>query len=112
MSRLINVVSGAVVHLPYRFSSCGIKRSHAPKRRIARRRFPGVKLTSRELMVFREEYGPVLSLECAAVLANLAPITLKKQVSEGKYASCTKRGKPILFLTERFVTELFGGSRL
>jgi hypothetical protein len=111
MPRLIEIGAGAATHRPFLYSPITLKPARAPRRTRAKRRFPAVKLTSRELAEIRTIYGPFLSLERAAEIAGLAPITLKKQCSEGRYASCAKRGKPIRFLTERFVRELLGGSR-
>ena len=51
-------------------------------------------------------YGPILSLNEAAALAKLAPGTLKRLVSEGRFAGSVKRGKPLLFWRDRFVAEL------
>jgi predicted DNA-binding transcriptional regulator AlpA len=51
-------------------------------------------------------YGPVLSLKEAASLSKLAPSTLKRLVSEGKFENSVKRGKPLLFWRDRFVSEL------
>jgi hypothetical protein len=107
MPRLVDVAA----YRPFSYSAVMLKRTPAPKRVRAKRRFPGVKLTKQELAEIRSIYGPFLSLEQAASIAGLAPITLKKHVSEGRYVHCTKRGKPIRFLTERFVQELFGGTR-
>ena len=51
-------------------------------------------------------YGPILSLTEAAALAKLAPGTLKRLVSEGRFAQSVKRRKPLLFWRDRFVAEL------
>jgi predicted DNA-binding protein (UPF0251 family) len=81
---------------------------HQPRR--AGRRFHAIKLTSAELRDIRLALGPLLSLEQAAQHAHLSPATLKKQLSQGRFRDCVKRGKPLLFLTERFVQELFRGA--
>jgi hypothetical protein len=49
---------------------------------------------------------PVLSLEQAAKIANLAPSTLKRKVSERSFKKSVKRGKPLLFWRDLFVKEL------
>lgn len=110
MPRLVDVAAGSAALRPFSYSTARIHRSRSPERVRAKRQFPGLKLTANELDQISDLYGPFLSLQHAANIAGLAPITLKKQLSEGKYASCAKRGKPIRFLTARFVKELFGGS--
>ncbi len=50
-------------------------------------------------------FPPILSLEQAAQLAHLAPGTLKRLVCEGFFANSVRRGKPIAFWRNRFVTE-------
>jgi len=52
------------------------------------------------------DYPPVLSLTQAAKIANLAPSTLKRKVSEGGFKKSVKRGKPLLFWRDLFVKEL------
>src|SRR4051812_13279257 len=111
MPRLVDIAAGNAALPSFSYSASTLRTSLAPKRAWAKRHFPGLKFTARELAEIRALYGPFLSLEQAAKIAGIAPITLKKQVSEGRYANCVKRGKPIRFLTERFVQELFGGSR-
>jgi hypothetical protein len=51
-------------------------------------------------------YGPVLSLKEAATLSKLAPSTLKRLVSEGRFENSVKRGRPLLFWRDRFIQEL------
>ena len=51
-------------------------------------------------------FGPVLSLKEAALLAKIAPSTLKRLVSEGQFADSVKRGKPLRFWRDRFIVEL------
>lgn len=51
-------------------------------------------------------FGPILSLKEAALLAKIAPSTLKRQVSEGRFTGSVKRGKPLLFWRDAFVAEL------
>ncbi len=52
------------------------------------------------------QYPPVLNLQQAAAIANLAPGTLKRKVSEGCFKNSVKRGKPLLFWRDQFVQEL------
>ena len=51
-------------------------------------------------------FGPVLSLKEAAQQAKIAPSTLKRLVSEGRFADSVKRGKPLRFWRDRFIVEL------
>ncbi len=51
-------------------------------------------------------YDVILDLKTAARLAKLAPSTLKRLVSEGRFANSVKRGKPLLFWRDLFVKEL------
>jgi hypothetical protein len=51
-------------------------------------------------------YGPILSLKEAAKLAKLAPSTLKRLASEGRFRESVKRGKPLRFWRDKFVQEL------
>ena len=51
-------------------------------------------------------FGPILSLKEAALLAKIAPSTLKRLVSEGQFADSVKRGKPLRFWRDKFVVEL------
>ncbi len=51
-------------------------------------------------------YDPVLDLKAAAALAKLAPSTLKRLVSQGRFKDSVKRGKPLLFWRDFFVREL------
>jgi predicted HTH domain antitoxin len=112
MPRLIDVAEGRATLLPYGLSPARLKATPKPaKLKRAKRHFPPVKISLREMREIVAAYGPFLSLEKAAEIAGLAPMTLKKQVSQGRYKNCAKRGKPIRFLTERFVQELFGELR-
>lgn len=51
-------------------------------------------------------YPPILSLTEAAGLVKLRPQTLKRKVSEGLFASCVVRGKPLRFWRDRLVAEV------
>jgi hypothetical protein len=53
-----------------------------------------------------DKYPPILSLELAAEIALIAPSTLKRHVSEGKYKNCVSRKKPLRFWRDSFVVEL------
>jgi hypothetical protein len=54
-----------------------------------------------------EQFPPILSLNQAADLAGLKASTLKRKVSEGCFASCVRRGKPLRIWRDRFVQQLF-----
>ena len=110
MPRLADVDAGHARLLPYRVSSNFHAVEVTPKPRRAKRQFPALRLTAAERRDFCAVYGPVLSLEKAAEIAGLAPATLKRQVCEGAYATCVKRGKPLRFITDRFIQELFARS--
>ena len=104
------LVDGAVANTaPVTFSAAPTTKVPRPKR--AKRCFSGIKLTAVERREFLDAFGPVLSLEKAAEIAGLSRGTLKKQLSQGKYADCVKRKKSIRFITDRFIQELFGGAR-
>ncbi len=78
---------------------------HATPRRSA------VRLSTHEIedafKPLADQYPPILSLEKAAKLAGLKPSTLKRKVSEGDFADCVARGKPLRFWLPRFVKHLF-----
>ena len=69
-----------------------------------------IKLTGGDLRAAFETpvnpFGPILSLKEAAALSKLAPSTLKRLVSQGRFTSSVKRGKPLLFWRDKFVAEL------
>ena len=109
MPRLADVAEGTALLLPSRLNA-SFDAQAAMKPNRAKRQFRGIKLTAEERRMLIANYGPILSLEQAAAIAGLAPATLKRQVCEGKYANCVKRGKPLRFITDRFIQELFGGS--
>ena len=71
------------------------------------RRPISVKNVERSFATIKKKYPPILSHEQAAELAGIAPSTLKRHVSEGRYKYCVSRGKPLLFFRDRFVAELF-----
>lgn len=73
-----------------------------PKRSIVRLTVEEVK----EAFERDQRYGPILTLQQAAELAHLAPSTLKRKVSEGKFTGCVAHGKPLLFWRNRFVPQL------
>ncbi len=52
-----------------------------------------------------DDYPPILNLDQAAALAGVAPSTLKRHVSEGRYKNCVSRGKPLRFWRDGFVQE-------
>jgi hypothetical protein len=51
-------------------------------------------------------FPPLLSLDQAAQLAHLAPSTVKRLASEGRFRNSVRRGKPIAFWRDRFVVEV------
>lgn len=52
------------------------------------------------------EIPMILTAEEAAGIARCAVQTLRRQVSEGRYSDCVKRGKPLLFWRDRFIQEV------
>jgi len=50
-------------------------------------------------------YPPILTLQQAAQLTGLKEQTLRKHLSEGKYAKCAKRGHPVRLMRDLFVAE-------
>ena len=112
MPRLADLIEGRARAESYVItaapSAVEVRVQRQPRR--ARRRFEGPKLSKEELTDLRTAFGPLLSLEQAAHHAHLSPNTLKKQLSQGKFRDCVKRGKPLLFITERFFRELFRGA--
>lgn len=62
------------------------------------------KLTAAELESLRD-YPPLLTPAEAAKLLRLKISTLYRHVSEGRYGSAVKRGKPLRFWRDRLVQE-------
>jgi len=111
MPRLADVAAGLTRGLPYSITAVtSAAEMLAMTSKRSKRQFPALKLTASERREICTNFGPILSLEKAAAIAGLAPATLKRQVCEGAYANCVKRGKPLRFITDRFIQELFGGS--
>lgn len=52
-----------------------------------------------------DQYPPILTPEEAAGLVRLKVSTLYRHVSEGKYHSAVKRGKPLRFWRDRLIQE-------
>ncbi len=63
------------------------------------------KLTQTELHLALHELPPVLTPEEAAAVLRLKVSTLYRHVSEGRYSSSVKRGKPLRFWRDRLVQE-------
>ena len=63
------------------------------------------KLTQQELISALGGYPPVLTPAEAAALLRLRLSTLYPHVSEGRYGSAVKRGKPLRFWRDRLVQE-------
>lgn len=56
--------------------------------------------------IYIERYGPILSLDEAASVAKLSKSTLRRYVCEGCFTNCVYRGRPLRFLTQRFIEEV------
>ena len=63
------------------------------------------KLTQAELIAALGNIPPVLTPEEAARLLQIKVSTLYRHVSEGRYGSAVKRGKPLRFWRDRLVQE-------
>lgn len=65
------------------------------------------KLSNKEISEALEgtDWPPILTLEQACVLLKLKPSTLYRHLSEGRYASAVKRGKPVRFWRDRLIQE-------
>ena len=63
------------------------------------------KLTQAELEAALYNLQPVMTPIEAAMLLRLKLSTLYRHVSEGKYSSAVKRGKPLRFWRDRLVQE-------
>jgi len=65
------------------------------------------KLTSQEIARALEgtQLPPILTPEEAARLLRLQVSTLYRHVSEGRYGSAVKRGKPLRFWRDRLIQE-------
>jgi hypothetical protein len=76
---------------------------------------PGHRITLSEIQQafhpISGQYGPILDLAKAASLAGIKPSTLKRKVSEGHYRSSVRRGKPLQFWRDRFVSEHMNSGR-
>ncbi len=69
-----------------------------------------IKLSKREVQdALPPDTPAILTLAEAAALARLAPATLKRHVSEGRYRDCVIRGKPLRFWRDRFVQQVMKG---
>ena len=55
---------------------------------------------------YLERYGPILSLDEAADIAKVAKQTLRQWVCQGCFPEAVFRGRPLRFLTHRFVSEV------
>lgn len=55
---------------------------------------------------YLERYGPILSLDEAAAIAKVAKQTLRQWVCQGCFPEAVFRGRPLRFLTHRFVPEV------
>lgn len=76
----------------------------------------GIKLTLKEVRHIVEIWSlpPFVALEQAASIANLTPGSLRSMVSEGRFPNSAVKGKPLMFVTTKFIQEVArraGGSR-
>ncbi len=62
------------------------------------------KLNPTELEALKD-YPPLLTVQEAAALLRLKVSTVYRHVSEGRYASAVRRGKPLRFHRDRLVQE-------
>ncbi len=65
------------------------------------------KLGSKEIAVALDgsDWPPILTIEEASDLLRLKRSTLYRHISEGRYASAVKRGKPVRFWRDRLIQE-------
>jgi excisionase family DNA binding protein len=63
------------------------------------------KLTQAEVTAAAGDLPPVLTPQEAAKLLRIRLSTLYRHVSEGRYASAVKRGKPLRFWRDRLLQE-------
>lgn len=63
------------------------------------------KLTQTEVTAALGDIPPVLTPEEAAGLLRIKVSTLYRHVSEGRYNSAAKRGKPLRFWRDRLIQE-------
>ncbi len=80
--------------------------SPTPKRRRATPRLTQTEIAA-AIEAVQAKYPPILKLVEAAELARRTPGTLKRQISEGKFADCVRRGKPLLVWRDRFIKQIF-----
>lgn len=68
----------------------------------------GVNLTMKEIRQIVEIWSlpPFVALEQAADIANLTPGSLRGMVSEGRFPNSAVKGKPLMFVTVKFVQEV------
>ena len=62
-------------------------------------------LTQTELDAALQDFPPVMAPEEAARLLRIKVSTLYRHVSEGRYGSAVKRGKPLRFWRDRLIKE-------
>jgi hypothetical protein len=78
--------------------------------KLARKVWKGLRISDEEIDRALEtsdaQYGPIITLKEAAGIARVAPTTLKRWVSEGRFSQSAKRGKPLLFWRDRFIAEV------
>jgi hypothetical protein len=76
----------------------------------ARRGRLGVQLSDREVGRMIEQFNlpPFLTLAQAADICQLKPGTLKNQVCQDRFDGSAIKGKPLCFITTRFLQEFAG----
>ena len=67
------------------------------------------KLTQQEISASLPEYPPILTPQEAAKLLRIELSTLYRHLSEGKYNSAVKRGKPVRFWRDRLIQDFMMG---
>lgn len=67
------------------------------------------KLTQQEISASMPEYPPILTPQEAAGLLRIELSTLYRHLSEGKYNSAVKRGKPVRFWRDRLIQDFMMG---
>ncbi len=70
----------------------------------------GDKLALKEIRAaLGETYKPIITLDEAAALSRLSPKTIQNKITQGYFKTSVKRGRPLLFWTDRFIKEVMGG---
>jgi predicted DNA-binding transcriptional regulator AlpA len=89
------------------------KHAGVPSRRKLRpRRDLDAAPTSAEIQsaVDATTYPPILDVHQAAALLQVSIHTVYRAVSEGRFKTAVRRGKPLRFWRDRLIAEFFGAS--